>query len=80
MEHTDGSDTNYTCVVCRRRVHGGVSECPCSTYRKEAFQYATICSECAEVFDRLMSEEFKPVLNALLNKKYWEGVGPVIDF
>lgn len=67
---------NYRCVICRKFIHRGDSSCVCSTFRSNEFNSASICITCADVYDRLMSNnEFRPILICLLNKKYYEGVG-----
>lgn len=80
MECVLDTEKQYDCMFCQKELHRGNSECTCSTMRPE-FNYASICVECAAQYDRLMVDEgFKPILNFLLKKEYWRGVGPVIDF
>lgn len=63
----------WTCVICHKSIHNGGSECPCSTLRKDAFAWASICIECATSYDKLMTnEEFQPILKHLLRKEYWK--------
>lgn len=71
----------YSCIICNTKIHMGDSGCPCSTLRKEQFDYASLCVKCAAAFDRLMNdEELKPIVTHLMHKSYWQGNGPVIDF
>lgn len=72
---------DYRCVICDKRIHRGDSGCICSTFRPRDFLYSSICVKCVSSYDKLISsKEFMPILKKLLDKKYWEGVGPVIDF
>lgn len=77
---TDETPPRWECIVCRRKIHQGNTGCSCSTLRKEAFAYASVCKTCAAAYDRLMTdEELRKVHEYLLEKKYWEGVGPFFD-
>ena len=70
----------YSCMFCNKKVHRGDSGCSCSTLRKE-FNLASICTSCAELYDMLItSVKFKPILKFLIDKAYWEGAGPAVDF
>lgn len=71
----------YNCIICQKKIHRGDSDCVCSVFRVETFEYASLCLSCATVFDTLNENEYiKTVLKHLLNKEYWKGAGPVIDF
>lgn len=71
----------YRCIFCLGKVHGGDEGCTCSTLRQAAFNYQSLCTACAETYDRLMNdEEMQPILRVLLNKEYWRGAGTVVDF
>lgn len=80
MKCTIETKKHYACVICYYTIHGGAEGCACSTYREEQFEHASICTECAEKYDKLMSPELKPVVVVLMNKAYTRGAGAIMDF